>query len=73
MLACAEGASNTSVAEQLRCSRMSVGKWRSRFVESRLDGLLDESARGPTTHDQRGPGRGRDRGDLGIHARERDP
>ena len=46
VLACAEGVNNTSVAEQLRCSRMTVGKWRARFLESRLDGLLDEQRAG---------------------------
>jgi transposase len=50
VLACAEGGSNTAVAEQLRCDRMTVGKWRARFLEHRLDGLLDEprSGRPPT-------------------------
>ena len=42
MLACAEGLDNKSVAKRLRLSKATVGKWRSRFVESRLDGLLDE-------------------------------
>jgi transposase len=42
VLACAEGLDNLSVAKRLRLSKATVGKWRSRFVESRLDGLLDE-------------------------------
>lgn len=42
VLACAEGLDNKSVAARLRLSNATVGKWRSRFVESRLDGLLDE-------------------------------
>ena len=42
VLACAEGLDNKSVAKRLRLSKATVGKWRSRFVESRLDGLLDE-------------------------------
>ena len=42
VLACAEGAANASVAEALRCSAATVGKWRARFVADRLDGLLDE-------------------------------
>jgi transposase len=46
VLACAEGLSNTEVAERLRINRMTVGKWRSRFVARRLDGLLDEDRPG---------------------------
>ena len=42
MLAAAEGGGNTEVAERLGVSRMTVGKWRARFVAERLDGLLDE-------------------------------
>jgi transposase len=42
VLACAEGGSNTEVAGRLGVNRMTVGKWRARFVERRLDGLLDE-------------------------------
>jgi transposase len=42
VLACAEGLDNKSVASRLGVSKAMVGKWRSRFVESRLDGLLDE-------------------------------
>jgi len=42
VLACADGLDNKSVAERLHVSPMTVGKWRSRFVECRLDGLLDE-------------------------------
>ena len=42
VLACAEGLDNKSVAKRLRLSNATVGKWRARFVESRLDGLLDE-------------------------------
>jgi transposase len=42
VLACAEGLSNLDVAEELGISRFTVGKWRSRFLERRLDGLSDE-------------------------------
>jgi len=42
VLACAAGSSNTVVADQLRITKQTVGKWRQRFVERRLDGLLDE-------------------------------
>jgi transposase len=42
ILACAEGLDNNQVAARLRINRVTVGKWRSRFVEDRLDGLADE-------------------------------
>lgn len=42
ILACAEGSSNTVVAAQLKLTMQTIGKWRSRFVNKRLDGLLDE-------------------------------
>jgi Winged helix-turn helix len=42
VLACAEGASNTEVAERLGISRPTVTKWRARFVTHRLEGLVDE-------------------------------
>jgi transposase len=42
ILQCAEGATNTRVAEQVRVRIQTVGKWRQRFVDRRLDGLLDE-------------------------------
>jgi transposase len=42
VLACAQGGSNTEVADQLGVNRMTVGKWRARFVIDRLDGLHDE-------------------------------
>jgi transposase len=42
VLACAEGASNTEVAFAHRTTDHTVGKWRSRFVASRMDGLYDE-------------------------------
>ena len=42
VLACAEGLDNKGVAARLNCAAATVGKWRSRFVADRLDGLLDE-------------------------------
>jgi transposase len=42
VLACSDGNNNGEVAERLRVTRQTVGKWRARFVEHRLDGLLDE-------------------------------
>ena len=41
ILESAEGYSNVAVAKRLRVSRLTVGKWRSRFLRARLDGLLD--------------------------------
>jgi transposase len=42
VLACAEGLDNKAVAKKLRCSLGMVGKWRARFLQSRLEGLYDE-------------------------------
>jgi transposase len=42
VLACAEGGSNTVVAQGLGVDRDTVATWRSRFVRDRLDGLTDE-------------------------------
>jgi transposase len=42
ILRCAEGRTNTQVAGQVQVRIATVGKWRRRFVERRLDGLLDE-------------------------------
>src|SRR5215213_9323613 len=42
VLACAGAASNTVVARRYRTSNATVGKWRTRFIERRLAGLLDE-------------------------------
>lgn len=42
VLACIDEPSNTAVARRLRCAGKTVGKWRSRFIKSRLDGLYDE-------------------------------
>lgn len=42
VLACADEPSNTVVARRLRCTGQTVGKWRSRFIQDRLDGLYDE-------------------------------
>ena len=42
ILGCAEGKSNKTVSAQVGLSPQTVGKWRRRFVEGRLDGLLDE-------------------------------
>ena len=42
ILCCAQGWENRRVAKRLRTSVATVGKWRRRFSEDRLDGLLDE-------------------------------
>lgn len=42
VLRCAEGIDNKAVAAELGVTGQTVGKWRSRFVERHLDGLLDE-------------------------------
>ncbi|MGH8698586.1 MAG: IS630 family transposase [Burkholderiales bacterium] len=42
VLACAEGHSNEEVARRLRANRLTVGRWRRRFLERRLEGLHDE-------------------------------
>jgi transposase len=42
VLASARGESNTEIAARLSLTKQTVGKWRSRFIEGGLDGLLDE-------------------------------
>src|SRR5579862_1423509 len=42
ILLCAAGRSNTETAAELHITIQTVGKWRQRFVEKRLEGLLDE-------------------------------
>ena len=42
ILACAEGSSNIEVAARLRVREQTVAKWRGRFVDRRLEGLVDE-------------------------------
>jgi len=41
VLACADGVDNKIVASRQRVTPQTVSKWRARFVEHRLDGLLD--------------------------------
>ena len=41
VLACAEGLDNKVVAARQRVTQQTVSKWRGRFVELRMDGLLD--------------------------------
>ncbi len=42
VLECAAGQTNTVVARDLRLTKQTIGKWRTRFLGQRLDGLLDE-------------------------------
>ena len=42
VLACAEGLNNQAVARKMRASLGMVGKWRSRFLKTRREGLYDE-------------------------------
>src|SRR5262245_1320947 len=48
---------NTHVARELRLTKQTVGKWLSRFITKRLDGLLDEPRPGAPAHGHgcRGP------------------
>jgi len=41
VLACAAGQTNNAVAARQGVTKQTVSKWRARFVEHRLDGLLD--------------------------------
>ena len=42
VLSCQEDRSNGDIAQRLRTTPQTVGKWRARFTHQRLDGLLDE-------------------------------
>ena len=57
VLLSAEGHSNTVVARRLYISLPTAGKWRRRFLERRLDGLLDEPRPGTRTQTERCRGR----------------
>ena len=46
VLGCADGKSNQVVAAELGIWPQTVGKWRRRFLESRLEGLADEQRPG---------------------------
>jgi len=42
VLACAAGQDNKAVARRVRVAPATVGKWRRRFIEDRVAGLMDE-------------------------------
>src|SRR4030042_3856203 len=42
IVGCAAGKSNSVVAAEVGVCKHTVGKWRTRFLTHRLDGLLDE-------------------------------
>jgi len=42
VLACAEGTADSAVARRYRTTNATVGKWRRRFIERRLEGIYDE-------------------------------
>jgi transposase len=46
VLECARGLENREVAARLRVAKGTVGRWRRRFVEQRMDGLHDEPRSG---------------------------
>lgn len=46
VLLAASGASNKDVAAALRTSRLTVSKWRTRFLDARMNGLADRARSG---------------------------
>src|ERR1700681_846916 len=46
VLECASGSPNTAVADKLGVTYQTVGKWRQRFLERRLAGLVPEAGAG---------------------------
>ena len=46
VIACGREAANTVVAQRLKISAQTVGKWRTRFIARRLPGLMDEPRSG---------------------------
>jgi hypothetical protein len=63
ILGCAAGKTNTMMAHALRLTKQTVGKWRTRFLRRRLDGLPAPRGRssmrgrtGTDTHPRDDPG-----------------
>jgi transposase len=46
VLACRERRSNRDIADRLKVTTQTVGKWRTRFITRRLAGLVDEPRSG---------------------------
>ena len=51
VLTCADSYDNKQTAAMLRCHEDTVGKWRRRFIDQRLDGLADEPRPGTCPDD----------------------
>lgn len=52
ILSSADGELNTSIAQRLRLTKATVGKWRTRFIDRRIAGLYDDVRAGkPRTID----------------------
>lgn len=55
VLAAAAGKRNDEIARELQCTRRTVGKWRTRFLELRVEGLEKDaprSGRKPSVSDE---------------------
>lgn len=53
VLAAAEGRENRDIAQQLGCTRRTVGTWRNRFASDRLPGIEKDAPRGGRRPTQR--------------------
>ena len=53
VLGAAEGRRNDEIAAELNCTRRTVGVWRNRFVEQRLEGIEQDAPRGGRIPTQR--------------------
>jgi transposase len=49
VLAAAEGKQNDEIADELGCTRRTVGTWRNRFAQQRLTGIEKDAPRGGRT------------------------